>query len=304
MGIKMALPYANRFMSKEELTIILAFFYLIYFWKRFIDEIYLTFLGSHRQLESLMEFMNTINNTIKYTFTYSKQTVSSLNVQVYLSEFIKLKTNFNRKSTECMTLLHFHSHHPLNCEEGIIYSQALRYNMIISENYILQEELNNLTRILLARAYPLHLIITNIKKLSSTPAATSCLNGHHIQKQSFFPSSFPSQTLIFSIPSIPSPFTLIATTLKNWHIIADDATLSAIWPSKPLPVYSKSSIILTAILSTLHKHMAYHNTIPSTVTHIHLHTPKHTCKHTHSNYTILFSPISNSTQLIVVMLTT
>ena len=36
--------------------------------------------------------------------------------------------------------------------------------MIISEDHILQEELNNLTRILLARAYPLHLIIKSIKK--------------------------------------------------------------------------------------------------------------------------------------------
>ena len=35
--------------------------------------------------------------------------------------------------------------------------------MIISEDQILQEKLNNLTRILLALAYPLHLIIKNIK---------------------------------------------------------------------------------------------------------------------------------------------
>ena len=63
-----------------------------------------------------------------------------------------------------MALLHFLSHHPLSCKEGIIYSKALRYNIIISDDHILQKELKNLTRILLARAYPLHLIIKNIKK--------------------------------------------------------------------------------------------------------------------------------------------
>ena len=63
-----------------------------------------------------------------------------------------------------MTLLHFHSNHPLSCKEGIIYSQALRYNMIILQDHILQAELSNLTRILLAHAYPVHLIIKNIKK--------------------------------------------------------------------------------------------------------------------------------------------
>ena len=62
-----------------------------------------------------------------------------------------------------MTLLHFLSHHLLSCKEGIIYSQALQYNMIISEDQILQEELNNLTRILLACRYLLHLIIKNKK---------------------------------------------------------------------------------------------------------------------------------------------
>ena len=164
MGTRMAPPYANLFMGKEECTIILTFLHLIYFWKCFIDDIFFIFLGSHSQLKFLMTFMNTISPTIKYAFTSSEQTVSFLGVQIYLSESRKLKTKLYKKPTDCMTLLHFNSHHPLSCKEGIIYSQALRYNMIISEDPILQEELNNLTRILLARAYPLHLIIKKIKK--------------------------------------------------------------------------------------------------------------------------------------------
>ena len=76
MGTRMAPPYANLFMGKEEHTIILTSLHLIYFWKRFIDDIFFIFLGSHSQLISLMTFMNTISPTIKYTFTYSEQTVS------------------------------------------------------------------------------------------------------------------------------------------------------------------------------------------------------------------------------------
>ena len=64
-----------------------------------------------------------------------------------------------------MTPLYFHSHHPLSCKEVIIYSQALQYNMIISEDHILQEELNNLTRIILACKDLLHSIIKNEKSL-------------------------------------------------------------------------------------------------------------------------------------------
>ena len=68
MGTRMAPPYTNLFMGEEQHTIILTFFLLIYFWRRFIDDIFFIFLGSHSQLKSLM------------TFTYSKQTVIFLDV--------------------------------------------------------------------------------------------------------------------------------------------------------------------------------------------------------------------------------
>ena len=135
-------------------SIIFLAIYFLDFWKRFIDDIFFIFLGSNSQRKSLMTFVNTISPTIKYTFTYSKQTVTILDVQIYLYEKRKLKTKFYRKPTDCMTLLHFHSHHPLSWKEGIIYSQALRYKMIISEDHILQAELNNLTCILLAHHVP------------------------------------------------------------------------------------------------------------------------------------------------------
>ena len=164
MGTRMGLHYASLFMGKKECTIILTFLHLIYILKRFIDYIFFIFLGSHSQLKSLIIFMNTTSPTIKYTFTYSDQTVTFIDAHIYLSEKRKLITKLYKKPTDCMTLLHFLSHHPLSCKEGIIYSKAFRYNIIISDDHILQKELKNLTRILLARAYPLHLIIKNIKK--------------------------------------------------------------------------------------------------------------------------------------------
>ena len=85
MGTRMAPPYVNLFIGKEERPIILAFLHLIYFWKRLIDDIFFIFLGPHSQLNSLMTFMNTISPDIKYTFTYSKQTVTFLHVQIYIS---------------------------------------------------------------------------------------------------------------------------------------------------------------------------------------------------------------------------
>ena len=144
-----------------------------------------------------------------------------------------------------MTLLHFHSHHPLSCKEGIIYSQALRYNMIISEDHILQEKLNNLTRILLARAYPLHLIIKNIKKALT-----------HNRNDLLSKRTPQSKTNIFPIVT---PFSELGklfteTIHKNWRTIANDTTLSTIWPSKPLSAYTKSSSIHNHLVHSAQKY--------------------------------------------------
>ena len=202
-------------MGKEKHTIILTFLHSICFWNRFIDDIFFIFLGSHTQLQSLMTFMNTISPTIKYTFTYTEQTVSFLDVQIYFSESRKLKTKLYKKPSDCMALLHFHSHYPLSRKEGIVYSQALRYNMIISDDHILQEELNNLTRILLARASPLHLIIKNIKK-----ALTHTRN--HLLSQRTTHTETNILPIITPFSNIGKSFA--ATIHKHWYINVDDAT--------------------------------------------------------------------------------
>ena len=56
---------------------------------------------------------------------------------------------------------------------------------MILEDSILQAELNNLTPILLACAYPLHLIIRNIKKPWVKAAITYYPNEHHKKKPTF-----------------------------------------------------------------------------------------------------------------------
>ena len=139
-----------------------------------------------------------------------------------------------------MTLLHLHPHHLLSCKKGIIYSQALRYSMIIWEDHILQAELNNLTPILLARAYPLHLMITNIKE--------ALTHSHN-----YLLSQLTPHTVIKILPII-SPFSdmgkqLTAIIHRYWHIVANGTTLSTIWTSQPLSAYTK--------FSSIHDHLVH-----------------------------------------------
>ena len=132
-----------------------------------------------------------------------------------------------------MKLLHFHFYHPLNSKEGIIYLQALRHKMIISKDHILQEKHYNLTYILLTHAYPLHLMIKNIKTLIYT-----CNN--------LLPQLAPHTDT--NVLPIITPFSFIgrsftATIHKIWHTIAHNAMISTIWPPKHSSAYAKSSSI-------------------------------------------------------------
>ena len=49
----------------------------------------------------------------------------------------KLSTILYRKSNDCAVLLHSHSNHSLKCKESIIFSQALRYNLLIADDHLL-----------------------------------------------------------------------------------------------------------------------------------------------------------------------
>ena len=106
--------------------------------------------------------------------------------------------------------------------------------MIISEDHILQAELTNLTRILLARAYPLYLIIKNIKKALT-------YNRNNLLSQRTPQTETNILPIVTPFSDIGKLFT--ATINKNWHTIVNDATLSTIWSSKPLSVYTKSGSI-------------------------------------------------------------
>ena len=76
MGTKAAPPYANLFMGRHEETIREAFIWAIPFWKRFIDDIFLIFLGTTKQLQSMKDFMNNLHPTIRFTFEHSTQEIS------------------------------------------------------------------------------------------------------------------------------------------------------------------------------------------------------------------------------------
>ena len=167
---------------------------------------------------------------IKFTFQHSTQEISFLDMKIHVGADRKLSTTLHRKPTDCTALLHFHSNPSLKCKESIVFSQALRYNLLISDDTILQKELNSFTISLLARKYPLEVISLDTL-LYRTPKASS--------SRSVLPvvTPYSSEGRQFS-----------KSVQDHWHIIENDPQLHRIYPSPTITAYHKTESLKDIIV--------------------------------------------------------
>ena len=171
----------------------------------------------------MKNFMKNLHPTIKFTFEHSTQEISSLDMKIHVGTDHKLSKTLYSKPTDCAVLLHFHSNHSLKCKESIVFSQALRYNLLIVDDIILQKQLDSLIVSLFTRKYRLEIIMHNISKallhacdtfLYRTPRASS--------SRTVLPVvtlySLDGRQFSKSVP-------------HHWHIIENDPQLHYIWPN-------------------------------------------------------------------------
>ncbi|XP_057307323.1 uncharacterized protein LOC130645336 [Hydractinia symbiolongicarpus] len=168
MGTKVAPPYASLFLGLfEQVFIFDKFPNLITIFLRFLDDIFFIWEHSEEELHKFFIYLNSIHPTIKFTYEYSTEEISFLDTTIYLDKRSrKLKTKLFIKPTDSRALLHFTSYHPHHTKRGIIYSQALRYRMITSQDSILKCELDELKSILLTRGYKGRLVDEIFRKIA------------------------------------------------------------------------------------------------------------------------------------------
>ncbi|XP_057297959.1 uncharacterized protein LOC130628918 [Hydractinia symbiolongicarpus] len=244
MGTRMAPPYANLFMAVLEGLIIADFPGFIEFWKRFIDDIFFIFTGTELQLKKLFTHMNKIHPSIKFTFEYSKSDIPFLDTRIYIDQSRKLQTTLFRKPTDRMMLLHYSSEHPHHVKASIVYTQALRYCTIISNDQNLEKELYTLARTFLARGYPLNLLIDKFSK------ALNFLRNELLEPV--------MHTHVEEITPLITPFSPVGMAQsriihKHWSVIEKNETLKSIWPSRPLTAYTRGKSLRDTLVKSAQK---------------------------------------------------
>ena len=118
--------------------------------------------------------------------------------------------------------------------------------MIISDDTLLQIELDNLTRILIARDYPLEIITRNIEKALQF----SHYELIHRNKQ----NDSKKQVLPVITPYSNEGIALSSTIKYHWPLIKNDPDLSQIWPSPPITAFTKSKSLKDILVHSRQGH--------------------------------------------------
>ena len=120
-------------------------------WKRFIDDIFMIWTHGETSLMELHHYLNSLHPTIRFDIIHSTTEINFLDTTTYANTEGHLESKLYIKPTDICTLLHAGSFHPDSCKGSVIYSQALRYQRIITDNNILEIQLTRLRENLLRR---------------------------------------------------------------------------------------------------------------------------------------------------------
>lgn len=134
MGSNVAPTYANIVMANlEEHAVYTSYhFSSVLKWWRYINDVFAVWCGTTESLMEFFSFLNLMNNSIKLTMVWSRDSIKFLDTLVYVENH-RLRTDLFIKTTDWNNLLQFNSQHPKGMLESLPYSQILRIKRIVDD---------------------------------------------------------------------------------------------------------------------------------------------------------------------------
>ena len=195
MGSKLAPAYANTFVGKLEQNILSSTPLKLAYYRRFIDDIFIIWQHSERDLQNFITHMNRANRSIQFTHEKSQKDIVFLDVVVYKSTTtghsgdnnITLNVKTHVKPTNKQLYVRNESYHPPGTGKGITVGEAIRYLRTNSEAQQYAKMLLQHKRNLIRRGYPNSRTTALLKQIKFTMRATKALkkrnNSKHQNKQ-------------------------------------------------------------------------------------------------------------------------
>lgn len=127
MGTRVAPTLANLFMARFERLHVYTYTPQPDLWLRFIDDIFVIWNHGRESLDSFLQHLNTVHDTIKFTMEAPPREIHFLDMTIQNS---LISTTLYQKPTDTNNFLHYQSAHPAHCRRGIPYGQFLRVRRI------------------------------------------------------------------------------------------------------------------------------------------------------------------------------
>ena len=180
MGSKLAPAYANTFMGKLEKSILDSSPLKPTYYRRFIDDIFMIWPHSEKDLNDFITHMNAANNSIKFTHEYSQQEVVFLDVVVHKKtghhEGDTLQTRTHIKPTNKQLYVRNDSYHPPGTGKGVTIGEAIRYLRTNSDPEQFSKMIHKHKKNLAKRGYNMSQTGRQLKRIKFSMRANRALN--------------------------------------------------------------------------------------------------------------------------------
>ena len=233
MGTKMAVAFANIFMSAVETAILSQSSGKPLEWKRYINDVFSLWDTNREEIDKFIEHANRHHATIKFTAEISDKETTFLDTCVYKGERFKkeniLDVRSHFKPTETFQYTHYSSCHPRGVSKGFIKGKALRLLRANSSKTTFEENIRNFRLRLRMRGYPRHLVDHILSEVKFTERESALQQRQKTQNK---PLPFVTQYH----PSVPD---LKRIFMEKWHWIENQPLLRAIYKELPFTSYRK-----------------------------------------------------------------
>ena len=252
MGTKCGPNVADIFMSfiDEEIVKRSEKYGQLLLYKRFLDDILMLIVPneSYSDLHNLLDDINTIHNSIKFTMSHTRKEDSDdhickcdpSNSIPFLDTSLSIRngrinSDLYRKPSDRNMYLLPSSCHPPHCSANIPYSLALRIVRICTDTSERDQRLIELKDMLVARNYKKSIINAAIEKALKVPRSVA------IKKVIRTPDPDKVVFVITYHPSLPSISKIVQKHYRT--MIQSDPLMKETFPSPPIIAYKRPPTI-------------------------------------------------------------
>ena len=182
IGTKFAPPYACIFMDFIETKFLKTQAMKPWLWKRFIDDIFLIWTDSEKNLNKFLKDLNEFHPYLRFTYEKSKEKINFLDLVIKLTDG-KIVTDLYCKSTDSHQYLHYDSCHAEHIKRSIIFSQALRLKRICSQKSDLNSHVKELKNWFSKRGYPDRIISEQVNRALRSEENVKERDGKHYERK-------------------------------------------------------------------------------------------------------------------------